>query len=114
MGTSKNSHSGPASQRQARRCSASHVMRSVRPGIIRGAPFATKQPQPISGKMNYQDCRKGESLLDEPRSYGYEKLSGKTNFHGLCLGEYRMICFINDSAHLIDIVKAGLGRDACQ
>jgi mRNA-degrading endonuclease RelE of RelBE toxin-antitoxin system len=51
-------------------------------------------------------------LLDEPRSYGYEKLSGKTNLYGVRLSEYRIICSINDSTHLIDVVKTGLGRDA--
>ena len=50
-------------------------------------------------------------MLDEPRSYGYEKLSRKTNLHSVRLGEYRIICSINDSAHLIDVVKAGLGKD---
>ena len=50
-------------------------------------------------------------LLDEPCSYGYKKLSEKTNLHSVRLGEYRIICSINDSAHLIDVVKAGLGKD---
>jgi mRNA-degrading endonuclease RelE of RelBE toxin-antitoxin system len=34
------------------------------------------------------------------------------NLYGMRLGEYRTICSINDSAHLIDVVKAGLGKDA--
>ena len=54
---------------------------------------------------------KEKRLLDEPRSYGYEKLSEKTNLHSVRLSEYRIICSINDSAHLIDVVKAGLGKD---
>ena len=52
-----------------------------------------------------------KKLGDEPRPYGYEKLSGRTNLYRVRQGEYRIIYSIDDSQRLIDIVKVGHRRD---
>ena len=50
------------------------------------------------------------SLADEPRSHGYEKLSGQERYR-VRQGTYRIIYEINDDGLVVIVVKVGHRRE---
>ena len=50
-------------------------------------------------------------LTQQPRPSGCEKLSGEAERYRIRLGDYRIVYGIDDSAHVVEIVKIGHRRE---
>lgn len=74
-------------------------------------PSARKELLAISTKKDRQRIvRKIESLADEPRPPGCEKLSGYDRYR-IRLGKYRIIYGIEDEELVVLVIKIGHRRD---
>ncbi|WP_413933170.1 type II toxin-antitoxin system RelE family toxin [Nitrospira sp. BLG_1] len=52
-----------------------------------------------------------QSLAQQPRPSGCEKLSGESERYRIRQGDYRIVYGIDDTAHRVEIVKVGHRRE---
>lgn len=57
-------------------------------------------------------CRKIDSLSDNPRPHGVEKLAGSENSYRIRVGDYRVLYQIKDDLLLVLVVRVGHCREA--
>lgn len=73
---------------------------------------ASKELQVISDKEALTRLiEKIKSLATQPRPLGAEKLAGRTDLYRVRQGNYRVIYYVDDQAHVVDIIKVGHRRD---
>ena len=66
-----------------------------------------KLPQDLQGRI----IRKIESLAENPRPPGVEKLSGAEDLYRVRTGEYRIVYSIEDRTVTVTIVRVGHRKD---
>lgn len=73
---------------------------------------AGKELAAISAKADRaRIVAKVHGLADNPRPHGSEKLAGPGDRYRIRQGNFRIIYFIDDSAHLVTIFKIGNRKD---
>lgn len=74
---------------------------------------AAKELEDIPQKDLRKIVKHIQSLAENPRLPGSQKLSGQNRFR-IRQGNYRIVYSINDKDSLIDIVKIGHRREICR
>lgn len=75
-------------------------------------PSAAKEIEAIGTKRDRQRVvARIQSLADDPRPSGCEKLAGPSNLFRVRQGEYRVVYAIDDSRCTVDVVKVGHRRE---
>ena len=75
-------------------------------------PSAVKELEAVGTKQDRQRIvRRIESLADEPRPPGSEKLAGTAALYRVRQGHYRVIFAVDDAQRTIEIVKVGHRRE---
>jgi mRNA interferase RelE/StbE len=76
--------------------------------IKRSAEHDLKRlPRPIFLRLNHQIL----ALREEPRPSGTRKLKGKLEGWRIRVGDYRIVYQIDDSAHVVTIIRVRHRRD---
>jgi len=52
-----------------------------------------------------------QSLAEQPRPSGSERLTGRPNVYRIRQGDYRVIYSIDDAANVVDVIKIGHRRE---
>ena len=78
---------------------------------IEFAPAAVRQFRELAGPIRRRIQSKIDSLGDEPRPHGCEKLEGADDLYRVRVGDWRIIYQIGDRQLLVLIVKIGNRRD---
>jgi mRNA interferase RelE/StbE len=76
------------------------------------ARAARKELELLDNNSVNRILSKIESLSDNPRPMGCEKLKGEENLWRIRIGNYRVIYSIDDKAHIIDIGVIRHRKDA--
>ncbi len=71
---------------------------------------AAKELEALPSKHRKRVLAKAQSLAENPRPHGTEKLSGEEKYR-LRQGDYRVLYSINDAAMTVTIVKIGHRRE---
>jgi mRNA interferase RelE/StbE len=74
-------------------------------------PAALRDLRAIPKEMLLRVGRKVDSLSDNPRPPGVEKLSGSENSYRVCVGDYRILYQIEDEVLRVLVVRVGHRRD---
>lgn len=75
-------------------------------------PSAAKEIEAIGTKRDRQRVvTRIQSLADDPRPAGCEKLAGPSNLFRVRQGEYRVVYAIDDSHCTVDVIKVGHRRE---
>ena len=75
-------------------------------------PSAAKEIEAIGTKRDRQRVvSRIQSLADDPRPAGCEKLAGPANLFRVRQGEYRVVYAIDDAQHIVDVIKVGHRRE---
>jgi mRNA interferase RelE/StbE len=75
-------------------------------------PSAAKEIEAIDAQKDRQRVvARIQALGDEPRPFGYEKLSGQNQRYRVRVGVYRIVYTIEDDLLLVLVVKVGHRRD---
>ncbi|MCU1228328.1 MAG: addiction module toxin RelE [Acidobacteria bacterium] len=73
---------------------------------------AAKELESISGKRDRERMvRRIQSLADEPRPMGAEKLAGRGDKYRILQGDYRILYEIEDDVLIVTVVKIGDRKD---
>jgi mRNA interferase RelE/StbE len=73
---------------------------------------AAKELESISGKRDRERIvRRIQSLADEPRPTGAEKLAGRGDKYRIRQGDYRILYEIEDNVLIVAVVKIGDRKD---
>jgi mRNA interferase RelE/StbE len=76
------------------------------------AASAAKELEAVEGKaLRLRLIDAISALTANPRRPGAEKLSGSHDRYRIRLGDYRIVYSIDDSRHLVDVVKIGHRRE---
>ena len=75
-------------------------------------PSARRDLKSLSGETLLRVARKIDSLADNPRPPGAEKLSGSENAYRVRVGHYRILYEIRDEVLLIAVVRVRHRREA--
>ena len=79
---------------------------------IRIKRSAAKEIEAIAQKRDRQRVvKKIESLSDDPRPPGSEKLAGKSDLYRVRVGTYRILYAIEDAIRVVQVVKVGHRRE---
>jgi mRNA interferase RelE/StbE len=78
------------------------------------ARSARKELELLDDNIANRILSKIESLSDNPRPMGCEKLKGEENLWRIRIGNYRVIYSVNDKYHIIDISIIRHRKDACR
>lgn len=81
------------------------------PYTVEFRPAALRDLRQIPKQILLRIGRKIDSLADNPRPPGIEKLSGGENSYRIRVGDYRILYEIRDTALLIIIVRARHRRE---
>ena len=73
-------------------------------------PSAAKELENLPRKDRERVARKVQSLADQPRPHGCEKLSAEDK-HRIRQGPYRVVYSISDAERVVLIVKVGHRRE---
>ena len=73
-------------------------------------PSAVKELERLPAKPRRLIVRKIESLAEDPRPRGSEKLSGK-DLHRVRQGDYRILYDIQDKARVVVVIRIGHRRE---
>jgi mRNA interferase RelE/StbE len=68
---------------------------------------AQKNLRDLDKPFQTQVFRKIESLADDPRPHGVEKLKGEEGFYRIRSGNYRILYTINDKALVVLVIRIG-------
>jgi mRNA interferase RelE/StbE len=71
---------------------------------------AAKELEDIPGKDLRKVVRRIQSLANNPRPQGSQKLSGQNRLR-IRQGDYRIVYFVNDKDCIVDIFKIGHRRE---
>jgi len=71
---------------------------------------AARELKNIPQKDVHRVVRRIQTLADNPRPFGSEKLSGMP-CHRIRQGNYRIIYSIDDTSRIVDIIKIGHRRE---
>ena len=75
-------------------------------------PSATKEITAVGQKkVRQRIVLRIQSLGENPRPFGYEKLSGHLDQYRLREGNYRILYSIDDERLVVDVVKVGHRKD---
>jgi mRNA interferase RelE/StbE len=75
-------------------------------------PSASKEIDAVRQKRDRQRIvLRIQSLGDDPRLFGCEKLSGHLDLYRVREGDYRIVYSIDDQKLLVDVVKVGHRKD---
>lgn len=75
-------------------------------------PSARREIEAVGQKKDRQRVvLRIQSLAENPRPFGCEKLSGHLNQYRVREGHYRIVYSIDDQNLLIDVVKVGHRKD---
>jgi mRNA interferase RelE/StbE len=75
-------------------------------------PSARKEIEAVGQKKDRQRIvLRIQSLAENPRPFGCEKLSGQFDRYGVREGKYRIVYSIDDQNFLVDVVKIGHRKD---
>jgi mRNA interferase RelE/StbE len=55
--------------------------------------------------------RRIAALADDPRPHGSEKLAGGADLYRVRIGDWRVLCAIDDPRAIVNVVKVGHRRD---
>ena len=72
---------------------------------------AEKELNRLHGELFERIQRKLLSLADNPRPVGIQKLQGEDTYR-LRVGDYRILCLIDDTAKRIEIISVAHRREA--
>jgi mRNA interferase RelE/StbE len=75
-------------------------------------PAARRDLKALPREILQRISRKIDSLTDNPRPSGVEKLSGSENSYRVRVGDYRILYEIQDEVLLVIIVRVRHGREA--
>jgi len=75
-------------------------------------PSARRDLKSLSGEILRRVARKIDSLADDPRPPGAEKLSGSESSYRVRVGHYRVLYEIRDEVLLIAVVRVRHRREA--
>jgi len=81
---------------------------------IEVSPAAARQLKKIDRRILPQIVEKIDSLADEPRPRGCEKLSGHDDLYRVRVGDYRIVYGVEDRLVLVVILKVGNRADVYQ
>ena len=70
-------------------------------------PAALRELKALPREILQRISRKIDSLADNPRPPGVEKLSGSEDSYRVRVGDYRIVYLIEDRALLICVVRIG-------
>jgi mRNA interferase RelE/StbE len=73
-------------------------------------PSAVKELEKLPAKPRRLIIRKIESLAEDPRPRGSEKLSGK-DLHRVRQGDYRILYDVQDKARVVVVIRIGHRRE---
>lgn len=73
-------------------------------------PSAVKELERLPAKPRRLIVRKIESLAEDPRPRGSEKLSGK-DLHRVRQGDYRILYDVQDKARMVVVIRIGHRRE---
>ena len=82
------------------------------PYTLEFTPAALRDLKQIPKQILFRIGRKIDSLTDNPRPPGVEKLTGSENSYRIRVGHYRILYEIRDKGVLINIVRARHRREA--
>ena len=71
------------------------------------APTAVKQLRSLHKQFQAQIVRRIETLADDPRPPGVEKLAGEDGIYRIRSGTYRILYTINDKALVVLVIRIG-------
>jgi mRNA interferase RelE/StbE len=75
-------------------------------------PSARKEIEAVRQKKDRQRIvLRIQSLAENPRPFGCEKLSGRFDRYRVREGKYRIVYSIDDQDFLVDVVKIGHRKD---
>lgn len=74
------------------------------------AASAVKELKGVPKRDRHRIASRMQSLSDDPRPPGCEKLSGENRYR-IRQGDYRILYFIDDLTEAVDIVKIGHRRE---
>ena len=77
------------------------------PYEVQIAPAAERQIQKLARTIQLAVIARLESLAEDPRPPGCEKLSGETSLYRVRLGDYRIIYDVQDKSLTVLVVKVG-------
>jgi mRNA interferase RelE/StbE len=77
---------------------------------LRIKPSAVKELEALQAKDRRRIISKIQSLAEEPRPRGCEKLSGRDRYR-LRQGDFRILFELDDDARAVTVVKIGHRRD---
>ena len=78
---------------------------------IEFTPLAERQFKGFSRDIQIRLKKKIDSLSDNPRPSGVQKLAGEEDFYRIRIGDYRVIYQIRDKILFILILKIGHRRE---
>lgn len=81
------------------------------PYTIEFTPAALRDLKQLPKQILHRISRKIDSLADNPRPPGVERLSGSENSYRIRVGDYRILYEIRDTALLIIIVRTRHRRE---
>jgi len=73
-------------------------------------PSAVKELERLPAKPRRLIVRKIESIAEDPRPRGSEKLSGK-DLHRVRQGDYRVLYDVQDKARVVVVIRIGHRRE---
>jgi mRNA interferase RelE/StbE len=76
-------------------------------------PSAVRQIEAVPKADRFRIVRKIQTLAEEPRPHGSEKLSAGEKYR-LRQGPYRIIYSISDAEKTVVVVKVGHRREVCR
>jgi len=76
------------------------------------ARSARKELESLSDGIVGRILPRIENLANLPRPVGCRKLSGEQNLWRLRVGDYRVICSVDDSQRIVDVVAVRNRKDA--
>ena len=77
------------------------------PHRIEVSPAAQRQLKKLDRSILVQVAARIDSLADDPRPSGCEKLSGYDSLHRVRVGDYRIVYAVKDELLLVIVVKVG-------
>ena len=78
-------------------------------------PSASKEIDAVGQKKDRQRIvSRVQSLGQNPRPVGCEKLSGHLDRYRVREGNYRIVYSVDDQRLLVDVVKVGHRKDVCR
>lgn len=77
------------------------------PYHVEFTPAAEKELRSLDRPFQTQVFQKIESLADDPRPHGVEKLKGDDGFYRIRSGNYRIVYTINDKVLVVLVIRIG-------